>query len=107
MCVYMSCEIPVYLTCMQKPATKNEKTKLLFKRAVCVCFHPGIAKSHPSLFNKVEILNHLIWHQCNIHLISLWVTLNTPARVLNEINKLGKQYERSEKDSKSYRHNYH
>lgn len=62
--------IPVYLFCVQKPATENEKTKLLFLDVVSVYFHPGIPKSQPPLFNKVEILNHLIWHQWNICLFT-------------------------------------
>lgn len=32
--------IPVYLICVQKPATKNEKTNLLFLDAVSVLFSP-------------------------------------------------------------------
>lgn len=62
--------IPVYVICVQKPTAKNEKNELLFLDAVSVCFHPGIPKSQPPLFNKVEILNHLIWHQCNICLLT-------------------------------------
>lgn len=38
--------IPVCLICVQKPTTKNKKTKLLFLDAVSVYFHPGIPKSH-------------------------------------------------------------
>lgn len=33
-------------TCVQKPTTKNKKTKLLFLDAVSVYFHRGIPKLH-------------------------------------------------------------
>lgn len=44
--------IPMYLICVQKRATKKEETKLSFLDAASDFFHPGIPKSHPSLFKK-------------------------------------------------------
>lgn len=45
--------IPASVICVQMPATKNDKTKLLFLDAVSVYFHSGIPKPQASVFNKV------------------------------------------------------